>query len=276
MGCRQLLLALAFLLISISYSSHSLETNALKDIILTKCKTTSLHRARLDYTIFRGLSSLRGLPSEEQRWIESYGKSASALMLFLSNVNYADAAHEVILGVTPENIADAEYAATHPGSGWTDNHPLSTTDDWIHAIIHRDRESHYRGEGNHTGWENAMYWVAGGPKQLPSSGIPRICTHPMAKILSKKALLVAPNCCKKGLIPNSKMAIHKVLADGGGRRTVCIPPGHFDAFRFIALLQSAPPELEEELEELRLLEYKLLLDFCLSNGHDETIPGHSA
>ena len=87
----------------------------------------------LEYSIFRGDSSLRSLPEYQSRWIGEYGKSVSALMLFLSGS--MDAAHEVILGVTPDVIGEAEYAATHPGSGWYQNHPLSTEDDWIHSII---------------------------------------------------------------------------------------------------------------------------------------------
>lgn len=223
--------------------------------------------ARLDYSIFRGKSSLRELPSRPKGWIQRYGKSASALLLV--SQEYLDAAHEVILGVTLTNLADAEYAATHPGSGWTDRHPLSTTDDWIHAIIHRDGEGDIRGEGNHTGWENAMYWTAGGPKMLPKDGAARVCTHPVAQALAAQAPVKAPRCCapEVGLL-SPKEAIYSVLADGGKRRQVRIPPWQWDPFRFIQLLQDSPAGLlVEELESLRRLEFRLLLEHSLHENH---------
>jgi hypothetical protein len=218
--------------------------------------------ARLDYSIFRGKSSLRELPSQSQGWIQHYGKSASALLL-VSN-DFLDAAHEVVLGVTLTNLADAEYAATHPGSGWTDRHPLSTTDDWIHAIVHRDGEGEIRGEGNHAGWENAMYWAAGGPKTLPKDGVPRICTHPVALALAAQAPVRAPRCCSPdvGLL-SAKETVYSVLADGGGRRQVRVPSRQWDPFRFIQLLQDSPANVLEELERVRRLEFRLLLEHSL-------------
>lgn len=230
-------------------------------------KDDAKRTAPLGYSIFRGRSSLRDLTSKEQNWMEFYGKSASSLLLFLSD-NRDDAAHEVILGVTPSNVAEAEYAATHPGSGWTEQHPLSTVDDWIHSIIHRDGEGDFKGEGNHTGWENAMYWAAGGPKTICDEGRVPLCTHPVARRLAQEAPRCAPQSCQRGLIVSSDSgasspSTHSVLADGGKRRTVCIPPGHWDPFCFIRLLRAAPVELQPELEHLRALERRYLLEHCL-------------
>ena len=220
--------------------------------------------ACLQYSIFGGKSSLRNLASREQDWIQTYGKSASALLLFLTeNRQYADAAHEVILGVTPWNVPEAEYAATHPGSGWMAKHPLSTVDDWIHAIIHRDGEGNLTGEGNHTGWENSMYWAAGGPKALPADSVPSICTHPVAIRLAREVPKCAPRCCAQGLVTGTVPAEHSVLADGGIRRTTVVPPRHWDPFRLVKLLREAPCELQEELEQIRLLEYRTLLEYCI-------------
>ena len=229
--------------------------------------------ASLDYSIFGGTSCLGDLPPRESDWIDTYGKSASALLLFLAdNRKYVDAAHEVILGVTPSNMEDAEYAATHPGSGWMDKHPLSTVDDWIHSIIHRDGEGIFKGEGNHTGFENSKYWAAGGPKALPTGGVPPICTHPVAVQLASEAPQCAPRCCALGLVVvgrdkgiPSLAAMHSVLADGGIRRTVTVPAGHWDPFRFVQLLRESPEALRDELEQLCLLEYNLLLEYCLGN-----------
>jgi hypothetical protein len=40
-------------------------------------------------------------------------KTTKAIFLLVSG--YGDAAHEVVLGVTVDNMDDGEYAATHPG-----------------------------------------------------------------------------------------------------------------------------------------------------------------
>ena len=248
-----------------AFSLDNDKSRLINEILTRNVPRLSKDGGSLSYSIFRGASALRELPLEQQRWIESYDKSAAALLLFLvEDTKYADAAHEVVLGVTPSNLHDAEYAATHPGSGWTERHPLSTLDDWIHSIIHRDGEGEYRGEGNHTGFENALYWAAGGPKSVPSRGTPAICTHVVAQRLAAQALKLFPQCCRRGLVvPRSSTATHSVLADGGVRRTVCIPPGHFDPFCFTRLLQDPPLDLKEELDEFRHLEYRLLLEHCL-------------
>ena len=231
--------------------------------VLTKYEEVSPRTASMmNYSIFRGTSSLRDLPPKEQGWIETYGKSASSLLLFLTP-KHVDAAHEVILGVTPSNVLDAEYAATHPGSGWTQRHALSTLDDWIHSIIHRDGEGSAKGEGNHTGWENARHWAAGGPKTC-CDGLPPLCTHPVAQRLAKEAPLCAPLCCQRSVVvPLDSASTHSVLADGGKRRTVCVSPGLWDPFCFITLLESNDLELQDELEHLRRLERRFLLEHCL-------------
>ena len=245
-----------------------------RDIVARRSARLQHQTSSLGYSIFGGKSCLGEVLSErEADWIEGYGKSATALLLFLVGSSsdrdgkYTDAAHEVILGVTPSNMQDAEYAATHPGSGWMEKHPLSTVDDWIHSIIHRDAEGDYKGEGNHTGWENAGYWSAGGPKKLSSTNdnVPPICTHPVAVRLASEAPTCAPRCCALGVVSSGSSSMHSVLADGGVRRNAVVPAGHWDPFRFIQLLRESSTDLQDEFEQLRALEYKLLLEYCIGN-----------
>jgi len=156
----------------------------------------------LTYGIFRGQSSLRRVrnylaaeraePEDNgtrdvirEILLSVNGESKTllslAMLLLLSEVEgrtgkeegdggniCGDVAHEVLLGVNLDNVEEAEYAATHPGeTNWSKQHPLSDVDDMAHSLIHR-LEGNRRGEGNHTGYENAKYWIAGGPKLNPT------------------------------------------------------------------------------------------------------------
>jgi hypothetical protein len=224
----------------------------------------------LDYSIFRGQgSALRNLPLQQRQWIERFDKSVAALVLLvlhgsLSESSEAsscslllDSAHEVVLGVRPNNIRDAEFAATHPGqTSWMQEHPLSDLDDWIHSIIHR-REGDAIGEGNHTGWENAKYWAAGGPKQLYSN---RSTTdndtennntehHVIAQKLARVARQRAPLCVEAGVVTTRPITQHLILAGNNGQdddgdnnnkkqQIVAIPANCWDPFCFINLLSS--------------------------------------
>lgn len=208
--------------------------------------------APLAYRIFSGESCWRHLSCD---WIEKYGKSVTSLLMMLCS--QPDAAHEVVLGVNRTNFRAAEIAATHPGSGWSTRHPLSTEDDWIHALIHRDAEGNLLGEGNHTGWENAKYWATGGPKRLDRI----VLDHPVARQL---ATAVRDEELR---LRTDMERSYSVLADGGSRRTVWVPPDSWDPVRFIDLLRDQGkltlPQ-RDELERLRLLEYRLLLEHCWS------------
>lgn len=260
----------------------------------------------LNYSIFRGQSALRELPLKQREWIDRFGKSVAAILLLVlheslsessassCSVLLLDAAHEVVLGVRPDNINEAEYAATRPGqTTWMQDHPLSDLDDWIHSIIHR-REGHAIGEGNHAGWENAKYWAAGGPKQLYSSstssdddamnkensaaaaaascGINGIMERHLliAQELARLARQRAPLCVKAGVVTTCTTQ-HYILAGGNGqqkKRIVSIPANCWDPFCFINLLSSVSCRLQQEREELDILlqaELDLLLKHAITN-----------
>lgn len=165
----------------------------------------------MDYGLFRGVSVLRSLSTEEKEELFNpriYGLSQdmndfseeqkasfhrSVAIFFLLRGNLG-AAHEILLGVTPPEIETAEYAATHPGqTPWARNHPASFTDtsDWIHSILHR-MEGPNVGEGNHTGYQNAKYWSLGGPKALQAPA-----HHPLRDFLARQAPTVAPLCAAR-------------------------------------------------------------------------------
>jgi hypothetical protein len=159
-----------------------------------------------------------------------------------------DAAHELILGVTWNNKEEAEYAATHRGqTNWTQEHPLTDKDDAIHAALHR-LEGSARGEGNHTGYDNAKYWLAGGPKALEKPA-----QHVVRTALARIARERAPCCVDAGVI--SSGAKHVIIAGGGKTRNVCVPEGEWDGFVFVDICERrASGELSErEADEVSIL-----------------------
>jgi hypothetical protein len=301
-------------------AAPSLSSSSSSTTTTTTTTTTSQQRAdgprknrsALDYSIFRGQgSSLRNLPIKQRKWIERFEKSLAALLLLVLHGSLSsseasslvlDAAHEVILGVRPDDediIKEAEFAATHPGqTKWMQNHPLSDVDDWIHSIIHR-QEGDAIGEGNHTGWDNAKYWAAGGPKQLYSSSsssddddantdddnndtantgnsVDDAVTssrngrktehhhHVIAQELAQLARQFAPLCVKAGVVTSCRTQ-HVIFAGNGHqkRRIVSIPANCWDPFCFINLLSSFSARLPQEREELNILlqaELDLLLE----------------
>jgi len=153
----------------------------------------------MKYGISSGESSLRSLSDDDMDLLRpskygafgehisdsaSFHRAASIMLLLRGNL---EASHEVVLGVTPVDIAQGEYAAMHPGqTSWADNHPLSTAADIIHAAIHRLEGAAY-GEGNHTGYDNAKYWAMGGPKKLENPA-----PHPAREKLACRAMEYAP------------------------------------------------------------------------------------
>ena len=209
---------------------------------------------------------------------QKLSKAAVAIILLLAG--YTDASHEVILGVTPYNIDEAEYAATHRGeTNWTSEHPLTEVDDIVHSLIHR-REGPAKGEGGYTGFENGKYWIAGGPKLRPS-GV--TTTHPCYQSLAAFAKKHTPMCVDAGVVvgettktENSHHATHQIIQGGGKEeRTVTVPRGCWDPFCFIDLCrdysrkqdQNDAKQLQEEIRMLEEKEIDLLLEHELSMSH---------
>ena len=91
--------------------------------------------------LFDGTSSLRSLVDNDiidllKQQKTYYHRIAAILLLFRGNLEAAS--HEVVLGVSPAELEEAEYAASHPGeTSWSEDHPLTTASDMIHSIIHR-------------------------------------------------------------------------------------------------------------------------------------------
>ena len=228
----------------------------------------------MNYSIFDGTSVLRLLADDEDeldvfrpssfgvygiRHPRAFRRAAAALLLSRGKL---EAAHEAVLGVTPHNLEEAEYAATHRGqTDWAEKHPLTDTADRIHSIIHR-LEGPAKGEGGHTGYDNAKYWMLGGPKEL-------VCpaSHPIRDELCRIALENAPCCCvgnrSRGIVAgggeDGRGSIHHIIvggADGKTRREVRVPPGEWDDVAFIdaCRLRSEGLLSEEECREIAMLQ----------------------
>ena len=238
----------------------------------------------MGYSIFNGSSALRSLLADDDdggdldvfrpssfgvyglRNPPAFYLVAAALLLSRGNL---EASHEVILGVTPHNLDEAEYAATHRGeTDWAEKHPLTDTADRIHSIIHR-LEGPALGEGNHTGYDNAKYWILGGPKELACPA-----HHPIRNELRRIALEHAPCCC--GFGKNGRGAIvagegddgrgsnHRIIVGGGGEETtreVGVPPGEWEDVAFIdaCRLRTEGVLSEEECREIAMLQEAELL-----------------
>ncbi len=233
---------------------------AFEDVAILSRKT-SLH---MDYGLFRGVSTLRSLSTADQKLFDpsyygikcfqsaqqraSFYRVISLLLLLRENLG---AAHEVLLGVTFDELELAEHAATHPGkTPWAQNHPFSfeDTSDWIHSVIHRYEGAHM-GEGNHTGYHNAIYWAKGGPKKL-SQPNEHVLRKILATTISKRVHLL----CKSILRPIN------IDSDGGSAENGLV----WDDVAFIELCRlSHEGKLTEEesveVEELQRMELFALL-----------------
>ena len=220
----------------------------------------------LHYSIFEGRSAFRNLSSASSRLRplledDSLTKSSKALLLLSllgdghhhggtddsHNHNIGDLAHELLLGVTLDNLDEAEYAATHRGqTSWTQDHPFEDIDDVVHSIVHR-LEGNTKGEGGHTGYDNAKYWVAGGPKMY--SKLTNNVNLKYKRTLCEIAKRKTPIAVSLGVIvkqdpDNNKDKDgeteegirHHILAGGGKPpRPVFIPYGCWDPIRYIDL-----------------------------------------
>jgi len=196
----------------------------------------------LEYPIFHGKSALWSLPDSchemIQRELSSLSSSSSSsdddndvgkkkkkekVALLLMLAGYGDAAHDVLLGTTLDNLQEAEYAATHRGqTNWAGEHPLSDLDDVLHSLIHRIYEGSTHGEGGYTGYENAQYWCAGGPKKYeapiaaakaewnnyeattPTTGV--LLLAKVYQELCQLALKNTPICVSRGIIAQAPTA----------------------------------------------------------------------
>ncbi|CAJ1954733.1 unnamed protein product [Cylindrotheca closterium] len=214
-------------------------------------------------------------------------KAQVALLLLLAG--HGDAAHDVLLGATLDNLKDAEYAATHRGqTNWAQEHPLSDLEDVLHSLIHRIYEGSRVGEGGYTGYENAQYWCAGGPKQyqepimaremkIMNKNAARIPTSTgvLAKVyqeLCQLALKKAPICVSRGIIAQASppgttaskhhdaddnksaagTVIHSIIAGGGKFRDVHVPEKCWDPIVFCQLLLENESTNSEKDDESQL------------------------
>ena len=246
----------------------------------------------LYYSIFgTGKSALRTLDSADQHLVRpdhlfgiapglvspAHYRVCAALLLLRG---YSDAAHEVLLGVTLDNLDEAEYAATHRGeTDWAQKHPLTDSADIFHAAIHRLIEGDDLGEGDQTGYDNAKYWLAGGPKLLPKPS-----PHPVRTTLARIAREHTPRCISEGnLIAPKGGAKHTVLSGAGKTRTVCIPHGSWDDFCFLELCKrwadgefDSDRDMMEAVATLQRAEIVLLLRHellaCLRTSIGQSMP----
>lgn len=232
----------------------------------------------MEYSIFQGVSSIRDISDSDKHLVDPdvlFGSIASstdadcpreaadaqrcacATLLLLRG--YLDAAHDVILGITLDNVEEGEYAASHRGeTNWMQEHPLSDSADLIHAAIHR-LEGSAVGEGDHMGYENSKYWLVGGPKALE-----RPAMHSVRTDLARMARECAPCCVTQGVIAGENGAKHSIIAGGGKMRTVHVPAGQWDGFVFVDLCERREcgvlsQELIDEVTMLQRAELVLLL-----------------
>jgi hypothetical protein len=247
----------------------------------------------LSYTIFgsEGQSALKSLDSTDQHLVcphylfgiapalvtPAHYRVCAALLLLRG---YSDAAHEMLLGVTLDNLDEAEYAATHRGeTDWAQKHPLTDSSDILHAAIHRLIEGHDVGEGGQTGYENSKYWLAGGPNLLSKPQ-----PHPVRTTLARIARQHTPRCISEGnLIAPKGGAKHSVLSGAGKTRTVFVPHGQWDDFCFLKLCQrwadgdfDCDRDMMEAIATLQRAEIVLLLRYellaCLRGTSGQSMP----
>jgi hypothetical protein len=222
-------------------------------------RNNSSENKLLVYSIFEGHSALRNFPICSLLSDGTLSKASKALLLLCAG--YGDAAHEVLLGVTLDVIEEAEYAATHPGqTSWSDDHPLEDIDDWVHSMLHRI-EGNNIGEGGHSGFDNAKFWTAGGPKKAYE----RLEITPWKEALCEMAKRKAPISLGLGVVADVDKA-HSILSGGGKPpRTLTVPQGCWDPIQYIELCRRQCEDtnhnstLRDELDWLHRVEIVLLL-----------------
>jgi len=246
-----------------------------------------LRRAPLQmhYNITKqGRSSLRSLTPSESEFVQLseilfLGNRTSIilapLLILLHGEQYSlDKAHELILGVNRKNIEQAEYAATHPGkTSWSVDHPLNADQDLLHALIHR-LEGENIGEGGHTGFENAKYWLAGGGKMLKSVEDHVVKDNLKEYVLKRKYLH------HLDLVP-LETRTYNIIAGGGKRRDVLVKSQTFDFFRFHAMCEIRYGGQNEDVsdwkehwsssvDELQRAEVEIIFKYCVPESEIQT------
>lgn len=291
----------------------------LRDAVDESEDFANLTSVKLNYGLFEGRSDLRALVADNideredgasasarllrpstfgifrPRNEKAFRRAVAILLLLKDPRRNVDAAHELILGVTPHNMPQAEFAKTNReaprGKEWNDAQlPFDASSDLIHAIIHR-LEGNRVGEGGYRGWENAKYWLGGGPKE---SGTPD-ARHDARRELAAWARANAPLCVSRRGVVSGRTggeggddeggdAAHAIVAGGGTMRTVRVPRGDWDGFAFCDVCKlRVEGRLDEEesrevgelqrMEMLLLLEYELAeAGFCATFREPATMP----
>lgn len=195
---------------------------------------------KMNYNITtQGSSTLRNLTDSEYQIIEKFNKAdeqinaskilVPLLILLNGEISAMDKCHEMILGVNTTNIIDAEFAATHPPTSWSKDHPLDSDQDILHAFLHRI-EGNFVGEGGYRGYENAMYWLAGGSKESDSLTSHYIWEELKRYIKNKDAFgglnLIAED-----------VRNYEIISGGGKTRVISVLTNTFDAFRYFMLCE---------------------------------------
>ncbi len=224
----------------------------------------------LQYNLQRhGRSALRSLKTTDF-WLFGTHPTPSivAQAIWLLICGHGDAAHEVLLGANETNLDVAEYAATHPTS-WHQDHPLCDVNDLVHSLIHRC-EGACIGEGGHSGFENAKYWAAGGPKEYTNFGYAASSVNLIHRALLQWSSVHTPEIIADVVSTHSARR-HSILASKGQRRHVVVAPGCWDPFAFIDFCSTAEQLGSVEQEQLRSLqefELRLLLRYALLEQRD--------
>jgi hypothetical protein len=173
--------------------------------------------------------------NQKQQTVQHCASRATQTQLLL------DAAHEVILGVSWDNMDDAEeYSVRRKQQNrsttqrrWIDRHPLDETDDFVHSIIHR-LEGGHNGEGGHTGYDNAKYWISGGPKHHPT--VPTH-DHPVYQTLCElyRSLMKRNNVTTllPSFVHDDGEVKYEIVAGGGTKRIVLVQPNCWDGIAVI-------------------------------------------
>lgn len=148
----------------------------------------------------------------------------------------------------------------------------------VHSILHR-LEGDLVGEGGHCGWENAMYWAAGGPKRIFDASQPSTegeskydtIQHSIGQALAAIAQQKCPTLFRR-IVSSNAIRSHSVLADHGQRRTVYVPARSWDPFEWIKCCKEASqakhdkPILRKEVDFLQCAELQLILKHVMGEN----------
>ncbi|GFH58306.1 hypothetical protein CTEN210_14783 [Chaetoceros tenuissimus] len=195
---------------------------------------------KMNYNITaQGSSTLRNLTDTEYQIIEKFNNAdeqinaskilVPLLILLNGEISAMDKCHEMILGVNTTNIIDAEFAATHPPTSWSKDHPLDSDQDILHAFLHRI-EGNFVGEGGYRGYENAMYWLAGGSKKLDS-----YTSHFIWDEL--KRYIENDNRFGGLNLIAEDVRNYEIISGSGKTRVISVLKNNFDAFRYFMLCE---------------------------------------